>query len=313
MLGRVIRMTKNFFTDPAIRFYYLKKLGLTRIVSDEKFLQKEFALTMGYPLHLRSPKTFNEKIQWIKLYDRNPVYTELVDKYEVRKHIVAKYGESFLIPLVGGPWDSFDEIDFAKLPEQFVLKCTHDSGGLVICTDKSRLDLSAAKAKIEASLKENFFWVHREWPYKNVKPRIIAEAYMDDENAAEGLTDYKFFCFGGEPKLLYISRGLSDHSTASISFYDLDGNRMPFRRSDYRPIDGELVLPANFDEMKTIAAELAKTVGCAFVRIDLYSIRGRIYFSEVTFSPCAGMLPFEPTEWDRKLGDWIDLPTDGRA
>lgn len=232
----------------------------------------------------------------------------MVDKCEVKEYVKDIIGEEYIIPTLG-VWEKFEDIDFSKLPEQFVLKCTHDSGGLVICRDKSKLDKEKARKKIEACMKMNYYWSKREWPYKNVKPRIIAEQYMEDENATEGLTDYKFFCFNGIPKLLYVSQGLQDHATASISFYDLEGKQMPFHRKDYKPIAGEMSLPEKFDTMVSLAKKLAEEIHNPFIRIDLYSIRGRIYFSEITFFPCSGMMPFEPEEWDKTLGDWIELPS----
>lgn len=298
---------KVLVKNPWRIFTGLAGRGLLKWMPDAPYLKGLYRAHMGKKLNLEDPKTFNEKLQWLKLYDRKPLYTELVDKYEARRHIAAAIGEKHLIPMVGGPWERFDQIDFDALPERFVLKCTHDSGGLVICRDKSKLDKAAAKRKIEKSLSNNYFYFGREWPYKNVPPRIIAEAYMEDENNAQGLTDYKFFCFNGEPKMIYVSQGLEDHATARISFYDMRGGGMPFCRSDYRPLDGPLALPKNFDEMADAAGALAKMVGCPFVRIDLYSIWGKMYFSEVTFSPCNGMMPFEPREWDEKLGQWIDL------
>ena len=236
------------------------------------------------------------------------MYTELVDKFEVRKMIAKVIGEEFLIPLVGGPWNNFEEIDFEALPDQFVLKCTHDSGGLVICRAKNKLDIAEAKDKIEKSLRRNFYQRCREWPYKDVKPRIIAEAYMEDEREALGLTDYKFFCFHNIPKMVSISQGSENHATASVSFYDLEGHEMPFHRSDYKPMAGEMTLPQNFIEMKQVAQKLAEKVDSPFVRIDLYSICGKVYFSEVTFTPCAGMTPFEPNHWDKDIGQWLTLP-----
>ena len=161
-------------------FDFFASRNMLNWMSDEAFLKRKFKLRMGYELDLDNPKTFNEKLQWLKLYDRNPLYTKLVDKYEVRKYIAEKIGEEYLIPLVGGPWNSPEEIDFDLLPDQFVLKCTHDSGGVVICKDKSKLDISAAKAKLAKHLKRNYYWTNREWPYKNVPPRIIAEKYMED-------------------------------------------------------------------------------------------------------------------------------------
>ncbi|MBO5868918.1 MAG: glycosyl transferase [Oscillospiraceae bacterium] len=281
----------------------------TRIIPDKLYIQLKFLMRLKRLPNLQNPKTFNEKLQWLKLHDRKPEYTTMVDKYEAKRYVAERIGEEYIIPTLG-VWDSFDEIDFDSLPDQFVLKCTHDSGGLVICRDKSKLDKAAARKKIEASLQVNYYWQGREWPYKNVKPRILAEAYMEDENEAQGLTDYKFFCFNGEPRMIYVSQGLEDHATARISFYDLEGKPMPFRRSDYRPIDTEMVLPSNFAEMTDTARTLAKLVDCPFLRVDLYSVKGQMFFSEITFSPCGGMLPFEPLAWEEKLGEWISLPVD---
>lgn len=272
------------------------------------WLSYKFKQKMGYPMDWKNPKTFNQKLQWLKVYDRNPLYTTLVDKYEVKKYVADKIGDQHIIPTLG-VWDKFDEINFDSLPDQFVLKCTHDSGGLVIVRDKSKFDKESAREMFRVALNRNPYSVTREWPYKNVKPRIIAEQYMEDENDAAGLTDYKFFCFNGKPEMLYVSQGLEDHSTASISFFDMEGKSMPFHRSDFKPIGGEITLPSNFKQMKETASKMAKEVGCPFVRIDLYSVRGQMYFSEVTFSPCSGMLPFEPKEWDYTLGGWIKLPS----
>jgi hypothetical protein len=287
-------------------FYHLRAKGIFNKMSDEAYLKMLWRRTFHKKLNLKKPETFNEKLQWLKIHDRRQEYTAMVDKYEAKRYVAERIGEEYIIPTLG-VWGSFDEIDFDSLPDQFVLKCTHDSGGLAICRDKNSFDKAGAKAKIERSLKRNYYWTSREWPYKNVKPRIIAEQYMEDGTGAPGLTDYKFFCFGGEPKLLYASQGLENHATASISFFDLDGKRMPFYRSDYRPMEGDLALPKNFAQMREVAAQLAKEVAAPFVRIDLYSIGGKTMFSEITFSPCGGMLPFEPAEWDKTLGDWIQL------
>ena len=273
---------------------------------DEAYLKLKFRLRMGKKLDLKDPKTFNEKLQWLKLYDRKPEYTTMVDKAAAKEYVAEKIGGQYVIPTLG-VWETFDDIDFDALPEKFVLKCTHDSGGLVICRDKGSVNREEAREKIEKALKTNYYLHGREWPYKNVKPRILAEAYMED-GSGTGLTDYKFFCFNAEPKMLYVSRGLEDHATASISFYDFEGKQMAFRRKDFKPIEGPLVLPENFGEMQEIARRIAETVGCSFVRVDLYSIQGNVYFSEITFSPCSGMLPFEPESWDERLGSWIRLP-----
>lgn len=276
----------------------------SRLIPDKTYIAFKYKMALGRFPDLKNPKTFNEKLQWLKLYDRKPEYTRMVDKYEAKKYVAEIIGEEYIIPTLG-VWDKFDDIDFDALPDQFVLKCTHDSGGLVICRDKSKLDIDAARKKIEKCLKVNYFWHGREWPYKNVKPRIIAEKYMDD--GVGGLRDYKFFCFNGKPKFIYISEGLEDHSTARISFYDLNGEKMPFERSDYRPFEVDPDMPVTLSEMIEFSDLLAKRTECPFVRVDFYCIQGKTYFGEITFSPCGGMMPFDPPEWDAKLGEEIEL------
>lgn len=302
---------KRLLVDRCFRFSVLSKYGFFKWMSDETYIRRRYCLATGKELNLDDPKTFNEKLQWLKLNDRKQIYSDFVDKYAVRRHIAEVLGEECLIPLVGGPWNSFSEIDFEKLPERFVLKCTHDSGGLFICREKSKMDIDKARKSITKSLKHNFFWQGREWPYKNLQPQIIAEAYMEDENAPSGLTDYKFFCFGGRAQFIYVSHGLENHGTARISFFDLEGKHMPFRRKDYKPIEGDISLPANFKEMEMAANRLAQMVNNPFVRIDLYSIKGKLYFSEITFFPCSGLIPFDPHEWDYNLGQLIDIPSSG--
>lgn len=288
--------------------FLIHNTSISRIISDELYLKIIFKGYMGKKLNMVDPQSFNEKIQWLKLYNRNDSFVKMVDKFEAKQFAGNVIGMEHVIETIG-IWEKFDDIDFEMLPNQFVLKCTHDSGGLVICRNKNELDLDKAKAKINKSLKSNFFYSAREWPYKKVKPRIIAERYLENDECdseIEGLIDYKFFCFAGEPKLLYISKGLENHHTARISFYDLNGNEMPFHRSDYKTL-GKIQLPENFDTMLSYAKQLADRVDSPFVRVDLYSIKGNIYFSEITFSPCGGFLPFEPVDWDEKLGEWIPI------
>jgi hypothetical protein len=277
---------------------------ISHLLPDKQYIQVAYFRKFGRFPNLKNPQTFNEKLQWLKLYDRKPEYTTMVDKYEAKKYVASIIGEEYIIPTLG-VWDKFEDIDFEELPNQFVLKCTHDSGGLVICRDKSKLDIEATRKKINGSLKHNYYWGGREWPYKNVKPRIIAEQYMED-NQTHDLWDYKYFCFHGEPKMLYISKGLEHHPTAQISFYDIQGNEMPFHRSDYAPFH-EVPMPNNYDEMAIIASRIANKISSPFARIDLYSICGKTYFSEITFTPCGGMIPFEPIEWDRSIGCWLDI------
>jgi len=294
----------RFLTDKKFRFSIITKYGGYNWMPDEMFLRRSYKIKTGKDLNLDNPQTFNEKIQWLKLHDRKPVYSSMVDKYEAKKYVEGVIGKEYIIPTLG-VWDKFDDIDFSSLPTQFVLKCTHDSGGLVIVRDKTSFDINRAREKINKSMAHNFFWAGREWPYKNVKPRIIAEEYLEDGH--KGLRDYKFFTFNGESKFIYLSEGLENHSTAKISFFDFDGKMLPFKRTDYAAFDGDTELPKNFDEMRHLSDKLSKSVNCPFVRMDFYNIRGKIYFSEITFSPCGGMLPFSPDEWDTKLGELIRL------
>ena len=298
----------NFFKDPMKLIIYMSRFRIFRLLPDDKYQKLLFRAKMKYKLNLDNPSTFNEKLQWLKIYDRKPEYNTMVDKFEAKKFVADIVGKEHIVENYGC-WNSFDEIDFSKLPKQFVLKCTHDCGGLVICRDKDKLDKDKAREKIEKSLKRNYYWTQREWPYKDVKPRIIAEKYLEnaaDKDGLVGLVDYKFFCFNGKPEMLYVSKGLENHDTAKISFYDLDGKEMPFRRSDYAPV-GDYTLPENFSEMKLIAAKIAQSVDCPFVRIDLYSVEDNIYFSEITFTPCGGMIPFEPSSADIEVGKWLTV------
>ena len=300
----IANVVKNCVRNHRMILKYLLKSPLKKIMSDKTFVSLSYKFSFGRKIDLENPQTFNEKLQWLKLYDRKDSYTAMVDKYEAKKYVADRIGEEYIIPTLG-VYDSFEKIDFDALTTQFVLKCTHDSGGLVICRDKEKLDKATAKSKIEKSLKANYFFDNREWPYKNVRRRIIAEKYLEYKDG-RSLFDYKFYCFDGKPKFLYVSFGLEDHSTARISFYDLDLKRLPFKRSDFAPIDEELEKPCNFDEMIKIAEKLSE--GHSFLRVDLYNIDGRIYFSELTFFPCSGRMKFDPPEWDKKVGDMLTLP-----
>ena len=275
-----------------------------RILPDKLFLQLYFFKNMKRFINFRSPKTFNEKIQWMKVYDRNPLYTFIADKYEVRSYVAKLLGGQYLIPQYG-LFGDFSQIDFDKLPDQFVIKCTHDSGSVVVCRDKATLDREKARAKIEAGLRRNAYNYAREWQYKNIPPRIIVEKYLEQENG-EKIIDYKFFCFNGEPRFFYVSQGLEDHSTARISFYDLDGNRMPFDRTDYKPFETDK-LPCRMDDMIRLARKAAGEIPSPFIRVDFYEIGGEIYFSEFTLHPCSGVMPLNPKEWDLKLGEWLQV------
>lgn len=285
-------------------YFLIRNMRMFRLLSDKLYLIIIYKLRMGKNIDLKNPQTFNEKLQWLKLYDRNPKYTKMVDKYEVKEYIKEKIGEEYLIPTLG-VYNNFDEIDFDKLPNQFVIKCTHDSGGLVICRDKKKINLKEAKMKINSSLKRNYYYSTREWPYKNVKPRIIIEKYMEDKEQ-KTLKDYKFYCFYGEPKFLYVSEGLENHKTAKISFFDMDFNFAGFGRKDFNQFDKKIKKPNNFKKMQELAKRLS--TGHTFLRVDFYEINDKIYFGELTFTPCAGFCPFDPEEYDKILGDMLILP-----
>lgn len=293
----------RFITDPVIRFSYLNEMGLFRYWSDEKFLKYKYKLVFGHKLNLENPQTFNEKLQWLKLYDRKPIYTTMVDKYAVKKYVADRIGEEYVIPTLG-VWDSFDDIDFENLPNQFVLKCTHDSGGLVICRDKDSFDKKEAKRKIRKCLKRNYYWSGREWPYKDVPRKIIAEKYMEDSKTGE-LRDYKFFCFNGEPKALFIATDRQSDRETCFDFFDIEYNHLPIINGhpNAQTIPQK---PENYVEMIKLAKILSADI--AHVRIDFYEVNGRVYFGEITFFQNSGFVPIEPKEWDEKLGDWIELP-----
>lgn len=282
---------------------YLNKTN-GKNLSDERFLKLKFYACMGKKLDLDNPQTFNEKLQWLKLYNRNPKYTMMVDKYLVRDYIKDQLGEEYLIPLLG-VWDAPDDIDFDALPDRFVLKCNHNSGkGMYICKDKSKIDVEKVKAELRAGLAEDYFLRTREWPYKDVPRKIIAEQYMEDEKTAE-LRDYKFFCFDGEVKAVFIA---TDRQTpgeeVKFDFFDENGNRLPFRQGhpNAKTLPDQ---PDCFDDMKLFAAKLSK--GIPHVRIDFYEVNGRVYFGEMTFFHFSGFVPFEPEKWDEKFGDWVNL------
>lgn len=292
MKKEVLRCVGKFF-----------KIIAPMIKSDEFYLKVRYFCRFHKKLRLDNPKTYNEKLQWLKLYDRNPQYTQMVDKVEAKSYVASLIGEEYIIPTIG-IYDTVEEIPWDTLPQQFVLKCTHDSGGIVICKDKSTLDIKKAIKKLSKGLKKSYFYENREWPYKNVRPRIICEEYMVDESGYE-LKDYKWFCFDGEAKALFIAteRGSSTEET-KFDFYDMDFNHLPFRNGHPNSLR-QIRKPQGFEKMKKIAEILSE--GIPHVRVDLYDINGKIYFGEMTFFHWSGTMPFEPEEWDYKFGSWIDL------
>ena len=270
-----------------------------RYAPAKMYLNKRFKVVFGRNINWKNPTTYNEKLQWLKVYNKNPLYTKLVDKYEVRQYISERIGEEYLIPLLG-VWNKVEDIDFDKLPNQFVLKCTHDSGSIVVCTDKNSLDIQKAKEKLSKGMKRNFYYNHREWPYKNVKPRIIAEQYMVDESGYE-LKDYKFFCFDGKTKALFVAKDRNKEDTeVKFDFFDEEFNRLPIKHG-HENSDTPILKPINYEEMRRLAEKLS--VGFPHVRVDFYNINEKIYFGELTFYHHSGFVPFEPSEWDYVFGD----------
>lgn len=273
-----------------------------KYISDKTYLKLLYETRIGKKLSLKNPITFDEKLQWLKLYDRKDEYTVWADKYEVRNYVAEKLGEQYLIPLLG-VWNSADELKLDDLPEQFVLKCTHDSASVCICTNKKNFDWNAAMDKLQKSLNQNYYWHSREWPYKNITPRIIAEAYMTDESGTE-LKDYKIYTFGGEPYLI------------QVDFDRFHNHRRNLYTTEWEYIDEtieyskdpnvKIAKPEHLEEMLECSRKLA--VGTISLRTDFYSINGKIYFGEITFYQEAGFAHFEHEEFAKKLGDQIKLP-----
>lgn len=296
----------RLFYDGDFRFRYLQGKGVYNHMPDREYLERFYQVNMHTSLDLDNPQTFNEKLQWLKLYDRKPEYHQMVDKFDAKEFVGKKIGYEHIIPTIG-VWDRFEDIDFEKLPEQFVLKCTHGSGDLLICRDKAKLDVNVARKRINKFLKRQYYYYGREWPYKDLKPRIIAERYMcDSENDKENLTDYKIFCFDGAPRFIMTVRDRSKGKGQSLHrWYDLDWNLQNLDL-DYR--DEKKVpeqRPEQLDRMLEIATILSK--GMKHLRVDLYLVNGQIYFGEMTFYHMSGLEKFEPKEWDLKLGSYINL------
>ena len=284
-------------------------MGIRRIIKnllpDDIYLKREFKKALGYELNLDNPRTFNEKLQWLKLYDRNPRYTTMVDKVAAKKYVADIIGEEYTIPTLG-VWERPEDINFDELPDKFVLKCNHNSGlGMCICTDKSKLDFNKVKRDLKKGLKQNYYLTGREWPYKNVKHRIIAEKYMEDENGCQELTDYKFHCFNSFVDSVMVC---TDRASGDTKFYFFDKDWKLKRYNNHgknAPDNFTIPKPENKDEMFAIAEKLSQ--GLTFVRVDLYSINNKTYFGELTFYPQSGFDSNLLKETDEYWGNLIDL------
>lgn len=304
---KLIRDIYRYLTNPGYRFLIQAGNGKYNKMSDEEYVTRAFRAKMGSDLDLKNPVTFNQKLQWLKLYDRRPEYTMMADKYLVRQYIADTIGEEYLIPLLG-VWDDPDAINFDALPNQFVLKCNHNSGlGMCICKDKSKLDIKSAREQLRKGLKQDYYLLWREWPYKDIPRKIIAEKYMTDDSGEE-LKDYKLFCFNGEPKATLVCSDRFDDNGLHEDFYSELWEKLSVKRPNIPATDTSIEKPVNYELMKSLARKLAKDM--PFVRTDFYEINGKVYFGEMTFFPASGFSGFQPECWDHKLGQWIALPAD---
>lgn len=297
MIKKFVKLIKN----PNKFFVYLAYKGRFNKMQDEKYLKKLYKGITGKKLNISNPKTFNEKLQWLKIHDRKSIYTTMVDKYLVRNYIAEKIGEKYLIPLID-VWDSADDINFDKLPDQFVLKCNHNSGlGMCICKDKSNLNIEKTRKELTRGLQQDYYLTGREWPYKHVPRKIIAEKYMVDDSGVE-LKDYKVMCFGGTPKLIQIHRGRFDSHTQD--FYDYKWNKQTFTQG--LPLsEGIMEKPSFLEEMLELSKILSE--GIPQARIDWYYSNNQLYFGEITLFDGSGFEMFDPEEWDYKLGELINI------
>lgn len=281
------------------------KSALRALVPDRIAIAVLYALRIGQWPRLTHPETFNEKIQWMKLHLRDPVYTTLADKYAVREYVADAIGAEHLIPLLGR-WQSFDEIDFDALPDAFVLKCNHDSQHVVLCPEKAKLDKAAARALLTDALAHNWYWNGRQWAYKNIKPCIIAEQYLTQADGS-GAVDYKVLCFGGEPELIALEK--IEAGARHISYFNTAWQPLPLERTDYKNIVTLPEPPQNLPELLGCARSLAQNK--PFARVDLYSANETVYFGEITLYQGNGLGQFVQKEWDDILGKKLVLPCDG--
>lgn len=275
-------------------------------LSDECYTRLMYRLKLGRSLNLGHPTSFFEKIQWLKLYDHRPEYTVMADKYAVKKWVADRIGERYAIPTLG-LWNRVEEIDFDALPERFVLKTTHDNGGVVICRDKSSFDRKAAVNKLKIHMKRDFYAFTKEWPYKDIPHRIMAEPYMEDGSG--GLIDYKVYCLGGTPVFMHVVHGR--YKDMHVNFYDMDWRLMPFSFGGYPTYDSQLKRPSGLAEMNRVSVELSR--GIPFVRIDFYEVDGAVFLGEMTFFPAAGFTKYTPEEYDAVYAPMIPIEKTRKA
>ena len=276
--------------------------GVFDRMPDDVYLKLAYRGEMGRKLNLKDPKTFNEKLQWLKLHDRRPLFHTLVDKYEVKKYVADIIGEQYIIPTIG-IWDDVDSIPFDELPDQFVLKCTHDSGSVILCRDKTAFNVRAAKEKLNHALNRSIYRFGREWPYKDISPRIIAEQYL--EHHSSDVADYKVHVFNGVPRFILVCRDRFKKSGLTEDFYTVDWVHMDVRRPHCPNADEPAEKPAQLEKMLELSKILSADM--VFARIDFYVAGGRLYFGEITLFPMSGFSSFVPDKWDETFGSWLNL------
>ena len=292
-----IENPQYFITSPAAK-------GWLNWVPDSLYLKVLYRVIMGRKLNLGNPREYNEKLQWLKLNDRKPEYSTMVDKYEVRGYIEDLLGDKYLIPCLG-IYDSVDDIDIDALPDRFVLKCTHDSGSVEICKDKSSFDIEGARHRLSQAMKRNYYATYREWPYKYVKPRIIAEGYLEGDGG--DLKDYKVMCFNGEAKIIEVHENrFVEGKVHTQTFYDREWGIVPLTQVETVTVDRPSERPRQLEEILRLSELIAKNMYHA--RIDWYIEGDKIYFGEITFFDGSGFESFSTPEMERMLGDMINLP-----
>lgn len=291
---KVLKWYKKYFTVEGL---------YDCILPDKMYIKKIYKFRTGKKLDLKNPKTFNEKQNWLKLYDRRPEYTVMVDKYKSREYIAEKIGEQYLVPLLG-VWDSPDEIDFDTLPNEFVLKCNHDNG-IIICKDKNKLDIEKTKKELADRLSRDYYKKHREWPYKNVPRKIICEKLMENTNDAE-LVDFKLFCFGGIPKLIMVNSNRFGEGGTKTDMYNIEWQYMEMQDGHYPNAGDVFEKPSCFEEMCSLSKKLSE--GVPFLRVDFNYWNKKLYFGELTFFHSAGVESFVPEDWNDVLGSWLIIP-----
>lgn len=294
---------KNFKSFISVIIRALNVMGYLKWIPDQKYLTWRYSTKFNKKLNFENPQTYNEKLQWLKINNRDPKYTQLVDKYTVRKYVQEKIGSEYLVPLLN-VWESVEEIDWKSLPDQFVLKCNHDSGGLIICTDKKQLDVNKAKKKLRKSLARNYYYAGREWPYKNVPPLILCEEFLSNPTGGE-IQNYRIFCFNGKAEFIAVDFNTTDKNNTKRNIYDLEWNLLDFKISYPNEKKFDHSKPLMLNKMIELSEKLSDNIPHA--RIDFYYIEDQIIFGEITLFHQSGLGVIEPIEYEQKLGDLIDI------